>query len=106
MNNRSKENKIRLLLEREFRKSFIHPTDIVVDRQGSDIEKHHNDEKVMREVKSILEERSQESQSPKGNLRKGGTDRREHMLNLSNKIEKERGKKNDSNIRMKMDVDQ
>ena len=31
------------------------------DRQGSDIEKHHNDEKVMREVKSILEERSQES---------------------------------------------
>ena len=61
MNNRSKENKIRLLLEREFRKSFIHPTDIVVDRQGSDIEKHHNDEKVMREVKSISQERSSET---------------------------------------------
>ena len=66
MNNRSKENKIRLLLEREFRKSFIHPTDIVVDRQGSDIEKHHNDEKVMREVKSISSKRLSRSSSSMG----------------------------------------
>ena len=91
MNNRSKENKIRLLLEREFRKSFIHPTDIVVDRQGSDIEKHHNDEKVMREVKSISGKKIIDRSKSSRNLRIGGTDRREHKLIYQKEIE--RGKK-------------
>lgn len=45
----------------------------------SDIEKDHNDEKVMREVKSISEERTSKPTGGR-NLRKGGTDRREHKL--------------------------
>lgn len=53
-------------------------------------EKYHNDEKVMREVKSV----AVKHQKPKfdGNLRIGGTDHREHKLIYPKKIE-QRGTK-------------
>ena len=55
-----------------------------METQQPGIEKYHNDEKVMREVKSISEA---DYRGPKfnGNLRIGGMDRREHKLNLSGK---------------------
>lgn len=53
--------------------------------EASDIEKHHNDEKVMREVKSISGREIIERPKSSRNLRIGGTDRREHKLNLSEK---------------------
>lgn len=64
---------------RENSKSFIHLLNIVIGKWVTDIEKNHNDEKVMIEVKSISREVIEE---PKfnGNLRTGGTDHRQRNL--------------------------
>lgn len=54
-------------------------------------EKYHNDEKVMREVKSISGKKIIDRSKSSRNLRIGGTDRREHKLIYQKKVE--RGKK-------------
>ena len=62
-----------------------------METQQPGIEKYHNDEKVMREVKSISGREIIERPKSSRNLRIGGTDRREHKLIYQKEIE--RGKK-------------
>ena len=57
----------------------------------------------MREVKSISGKKIIDRSKSRRNLRIGGTDRREHKLIYQKKVE--RGKKNDRNIKVKMDAD-
>lgn len=81
MNNQS-EKVINYFYLKENSQKFYSPAGYRDWETGEDIKKYHNDEKVMREVKFISGEDHREPKSSR-NLSKGGTDHREHKLNLS-----------------------
>ena len=62
------------------------------------------------EKQNLYQRKDYRGPKSRGNLRTGGTDHREHKLShrnwKGNDGKGKRGKKNDRNIRMKMDVDQ